>query len=787
MSLLVAARLARREVRRRPVRTLLVVALVAVPVAAGMLAAIAYRADHAEHPFRVGNATFAVHVSALAPGLEPGDVVQADGAAESGWDAQLPFRREGGGRVQASVTTVDWASSLLRSAVRFESGGAPQGASEVFLGRDLAAHLGVTTGDVVRFEVPAVELTVAGVGAIDGRDADVMWWPGLDVSLVERSGLTASVYSAARIEVDEGGWRSMWTESGAPPRPADPQELLLGWLGLVLVLGVTGIVVAAAFAVTGRRQLVTIGLLSANGARAATLRALLALQGAVTGLIGGLLGVGAGYGVAVIIRRHLRAAPWEAFRVGDAAVLLLTAVGVAAGASLLPVRALATAPVLDSLAGRAPVPQAKASSVVKGVGVFAVGLAVIYVVLNNSWSRGQGGTERTLLVMASALAMLAGICMVAPAAIAATAAAGSLLPGTARMALRGLGRHRTRSAALLAAVTVVVAAGVVAGVATEDAFADDWAPVARPQRQVVLFSAYDTVAVTQDGYTYETAGQPVDLPAEVRRDVDATLRPAEWVEVTMGDFGIVATDEVLDALAFTADQRAELAQRFAATPEVWVERNHDGGNVMDNPALPMAQITLLSPASLEEPGRVRAKGALAVYLHPLTAEEVAELTAAAGWWGSSWVGDAGAAIQLDIESPDGGRHISGGTVRWLVINGVLLLVSLVLVIGLALWAAEGRTERDQLIAAGAGPRRLAALDAVRAGVLSALGVAAGVALGWLVVRVVGHAVRDVVRFPTVVVVGLAGIPLLLTAAVWIGGWLVGAQRVAVRTAGADFD
>ena len=59
--------------------------------------------------------------------------------------------------------------------------------------------------------------------------------------------------------------------------------------------------------------------------------------------------------------------------------------------------------------------------------------------------------------------------------------------------------------------------------------------------------------------------------------------------------------------------------------------------------------------------------------------------------------------------------------------------------------------------------------------------------GGLVVRVVGHAVRDVVRFPTVVVVGLAGIPLLLTAAVWIGGWLVGAQRVAVRTAGADFD
>ena len=59
-----------------------------------------------------------------------------------------------------------------------------------------------------------------------------------------------------------------------------------------LVLTVVGIVISAAFAVGARRQLVTIGQLSASGASPTTVRTALVLQGTVTGLVGAVAGLG---------------------------------------------------------------------------------------------------------------------------------------------------------------------------------------------------------------------------------------------------------------------------------------------------------------------------------------------------------------------------------------------------------------------------------------------------------------------------------------------------------------
>ena len=72
-----------------------------------------------------------------------------------------------------------------------------------------------------------------------------------------------------------------------------------------LSLAVTGIIVAAAFATSARRQLVTVGLLSSNGAPEGVIRRSLALQGSWAGLVGSLLGVAAGLvGVQVLRGPH---------------------------------------------------------------------------------------------------------------------------------------------------------------------------------------------------------------------------------------------------------------------------------------------------------------------------------------------------------------------------------------------------------------------------------------------------------------------------------------------------
>ena len=72
------------------------------------------------------------------------------------------------------------------------------------------------------------------------------------------------------------------------------EVLAWSWVIGALALAVTGIIVAAAFATSARRQLVTVGLLSSNGAPERVIRRSLALQGSWTGLAGSVLGVAAG-------------------------------------------------------------------------------------------------------------------------------------------------------------------------------------------------------------------------------------------------------------------------------------------------------------------------------------------------------------------------------------------------------------------------------------------------------------------------------------------------------------
>src|SRR3546814_2336743 len=79
------------------------------------------------------------------------------------------------------------------------------------------------------------------------------------------------------------------------PEPFDGNEDGTTGVRWAYVLGavaltVAGIVISAAFAVGARRQLVSIGQLSASGASPATIRSSLVLQGTFTGIVGAVAG-----------------------------------------------------------------------------------------------------------------------------------------------------------------------------------------------------------------------------------------------------------------------------------------------------------------------------------------------------------------------------------------------------------------------------------------------------------------------------------------------------------------
>ena len=101
--------------------------------------------------------------------------------------------------------------------------------------------------------------------------------------------------------------------------------------------------------------------------------------------------------------------------------------------------------------------------------------------------------------------------------------------------------------------------------------------------------------------------------------------------------------------------------------------------------------------------------------------------------------------------------------------------------GLALWAAEGRFERDQLVAVGAPPRSLAGMAGVRALVLSATGGLIAVPLGMVTLWVVLHAAGKESPFPTLTAaMVVVGLPLVIAVGAFASSAV--AQRMRPATA-----
>src|SRR5262249_8332417 len=76
----------------------------------------------------------------------------------------------------------------------------------------------------------------------------------------------------------------------------------------MIALAIAGIVISGAFAVGARRQLVTLGQLSANGADGSLLRRPLSLQGVLCGVLGTAAGIIGG--VVTLVLVHARFDGW---------------------------------------------------------------------------------------------------------------------------------------------------------------------------------------------------------------------------------------------------------------------------------------------------------------------------------------------------------------------------------------------------------------------------------------------------------------------------------------------
>lgn len=485
-----AARLARRETRRRPGRTLLVMLLVALPVFAMSAAVITGRSTNetSEESFarRFGTADIASFsrpdIEALTPDVTIDDLGQVANLPEGTTvqrylSVETQIRAVGAaGVIEApyvELTDIDLTEPIGEGIYDLRSGRAPQSATEVALDPKTARLLGVGVGDSVEILRPAMTLDVVGIVrsnsyfentlmVVGGFDVELIrpenryfrmlidlpnGVSGVDQSMIERDLSDAGFgFESKRWEYDNGG--------------IDNEALAWGWIAGVVAFIAVGIVIAAAFATSARRQLATIGQLSANGAPERLVRRSLGLQGMWTGVLGAAVGIvgavlAASFGRSLIERSVNHRITGIVIRPTDLIVIAITAVIAATVAALVPARSASKIPVLSALAGRRPLSNPPRWLVPTGVALFAGGLFLLAA----ATSTQDSGNLIAAVALLGALAVLFGLVCTSPLIVAGVGAVGSRTTGTIRLASRSLARTRTRSAAVMTAIATVMAIG----------------------------------------------------------------------------------------------------------------------------------------------------------------------------------------------------------------------------------------------------------------------------------------------------------------------------------------
>ncbi len=849
-----SARLARREVRRRPGRTLLVMLLVALPVFAMTVAAVTARTNEAssgsDFERQFGNADLqAMDLGQYADPEDPLFVTDnsrlfADGPAfpagtesltyTETWTAVTGLDADGlVARPNVHFVVVDATDPTIAPAYRIERGRAAAAVGEVMLSDDVADEFGVDVGDTLTLTRPDITVTVVGIHAeAQWLNNSSMVIPGFDTTQLRPESMTIRTLldvpaattnaevEALVVQLRQDGFESQsadnrgWEEEGIRA-----EQLAWGWVAGVVAFIAVGIVIAAAFATSARRQLATVGQLSANGAPERLVRRTLGLQGMWTGALGAGLGISLGIAATLAAHRFGLADLFSGHAVDsvqipplELIVVALTALAAATIAALVPARSAARIPVLSALAGRRPVNAPPRWLVPVGLGLFGFGVFLIAAAASSS----GGGNFPAAIAVLGVLGVLFGIVCSSPLIVSWVSDVGSRRGGVTRIAARSLGRSRMRSAGVLTAVATVSAIAIAGLTATDSVRAVDegYQNSVNDDSVFELWYSYDPYP----GATYDEFGN-VDpefdppptvippVPAELRDRIESILPEAAWYELSGVVFdelpqafydraGVtspvvvvptIADEAALSLLDLDDTQLQRLEETGVLNVSTYLAGDvvvNAGGEVVEFDAGPEVSesSSLVSklpsqflPDILITQEFARAQGfdtqiSRVIVDNPtdFTDDERKELNAVGGFnGGDSFVGGGDVSESGDSQW---GFYVSGPSfeVPWALIQlgalvAALVMVLLVVAIGLSLAATESKDERDVLHVVGASPKTLRRVAAAKAWVLTTGAAAVSIPTGYAVVRVITWVNETTAPFP---IVGALGIAVVIPAVAW---------------------
>jgi putative ABC transport system permease protein len=451
------ARLAWRDVRRRPLRTALVAAIVGVPFAAMLLLNVILATSDRHLDLEMGRAQSVVMLTGVRgepqrpDPLSDGDVVLEDRSVvvDIGGEQHV---------VRAVVGDVDDPMVTPKFAVA--DGRLPAADREVALSTGWIERYGGGVGDLVSLGAAGDQYRVVGAfhDRTELREVSINV-RSLNTGVVDGYRLFSSESSSDRIASlasanDSVGLMLRGDGAGLPP-----EVRFATHMASMIVLMVIGLFISAAFASSARRQLRDVGLIAANGADPRHVRTTFCLQGAFTALAGLALGAVLFAAVIAVFADRLRWLVGEdiplAFLVPDLVIAVISVVVAATLSSWWAARSVARAPVLAALAGRKPVRPPRRAVPFVGLVLGAVGLAMLGADVDSAGS----------VLMASGMLVVA-VALCASWLVSVAGRAAGRLGGVPRLVGRQFDRQRARTGPLVASMAVTASLGIVVLIAS---------------------------------------------------------------------------------------------------------------------------------------------------------------------------------------------------------------------------------------------------------------------------------------------------------------------------------
>jgi putative ABC transport system permease protein len=577
----------------------------------------------------------------------------------------------------------------------------------------------------------------------------------------------------------------------------------------VLGLAFIGLVSVAGYSVMAQRRLRALGMLSAIGATEGTLRQVMIVNGLAVGvaasLAGAVLGFAAWFAYVPALQQaagHVVDAanlPWWAFATG-----IVFAITTSVLASRSPAKTIAQVPVVAALSGRPAPPKPVHRSALPGVIVFGAGVACL--AFTGGVPEAGRGNGRALVLLASLVATIAGIVLLAPLAIGVLAAgAGPRLPVAVRIALRDLVRYRARSGAALAAVTFAVflamAICLVASIKFDNPLT--WSGPNLSSSQLIVYTYYQNggqMTQLSNGQVASLTGRVNNLAASLHAQ---SVLPLEAAGADLFQAGAqdgsnftgtvyVATPQLLATYGIKASQIAPgtdiLTMRpgLAGLPRMELAWGGYGacsgtcipGHEPAKPACtlsnhclanPVMQTVSNLPGGTSEPNTVITEYAVSKYhmqptLNGWLIQAPAPLTATQINAARQFALAYKATVETKAGGPNPGEIAGGATALGLVIAFGVLAASVGLI--------RSETARDlrTLTAVGASGATRRMITAATAAALGLLGAVLGMAAALIAGLAFAHGGLSAMfgDLPlTDVLILLAGLPLIAAA----GGWL----------------